>query len=361
MAVIAAVEIPDAPRSLRDAGLVLGGLLIGLISLIIDEKLRGGPEREANKAQQEELNARHLREDRRYQAAVDDAFYLGLAASLLPVRPEEDLWKVLQQCIESLDLQFAPEESKLITTEPANFEEARAVTALAVSKGRNLGPQLRCFLRLGNTVAWLQGVLETWRRTGPVLGALEEISENPFLRDEQRYASIVSDLIQALSPGKQQIAPEDRARLNARVVEILGEVPAFTLEERDLKMPGQTSEWIWVTAGDEIFPIRFLGPYTISQRRNYYEVSTDGGPPVKVTRDAAGWHCKAHPNATEADPCQEIDVTLDATEGGQPVTEARLIPVRLEPVDSPDDPPAPAEDSLIAEEEQGDQGPAPVD
>lgn len=42
--IVTAVEIPDVPRGLRDAGLVLGGVLIGLLSLVIDEKLRAEPE-----------------------------------------------------------------------------------------------------------------------------------------------------------------------------------------------------------------------------------------------------------------------------------------------------------------------------
>lgn len=55
--VIAAVEFPEVPRGLGNGRLVLGGVLMGLLSPVIDEKLRTGPERRNSREQLDQMQA----------------------------------------------------------------------------------------------------------------------------------------------------------------------------------------------------------------------------------------------------------------------------------------------------------------
>ncbi len=322
-------------------GLVLGGALIGLFSLIIDETLRAGPERRAAEEQleglQRDLTEQAERDARLRHAAADNGFTLGYEASRLPIELTPESWDVIRDCCVNLGLQFGPEESALLTTPPEDFARAREVSEMLLSKGRNLGPPLGCFLQLGNTLVWLEGRLDHWHRTQAVLARLEKLAANPFLQDDPQFASIVSALIEALAPYRDRVSKDDSSRLSGQVRDVLSRIPAFAREDFDLRVVDQGSEWLWASDDrEELHPVRFLGPYMVSQRNpDLYEVSTEHADAILVNRDAEGWHCQAHPEASEVASCEEIEVVLDATDGGQPVTEARLVLVRTEEVDPP--------------------------
>lgn len=333
---VAIVELPGMPRGVRDVGLVLGGALIGLFSLIIDEILRAGPERRAAEEQLDSLQrdfAEQAERDARLRhAAADNGFTLGYEASRLPIEVTPEGWAVLWECCDNLGLQFGAEESKLLAAPPEDFVRAREVSEMLLSKGRNLGPPLGCFLQLGNTLVWLEGRLDHWHQTRAVLTRLEKLAANSFLQDDPQFASIVYALIEALTPYRDGVSKGDSSRLSEDVRKVLSRIPAFTRNDFDLRIADQGSEWLWANdARGNLHPVRFLGPYRVSQRDpDLFEVSNEHAGETLVSHDAEGWHCQAHPEASETEPCEEIEVVLDATDGGQPVTEARLLLVRTE-------------------------------
>ncbi|MGP0103379.1 MAG: hypothetical protein ACLPUT_17375 [Solirubrobacteraceae bacterium] len=331
IALVVLVEVLDVSRGLRDSGLVVGGALIGLLSLWLDEVLRTGPER--RRAEPAERRNALMEE-----TETNAAYYLGYATTALPVDPgpiDERLGFIRDMCFE-LGLPISEAEEKLLESSSGEEGAAETLSKTLRAKGQNLKPPLWCFFELGNTVAWLHDEIKQWYRTQPVLAKLESLEENPYLQLDPRYSHMVDELIKLLAPFRDEVTDEQRARLKDEVLTAVSESsPPVLVQGRNTVQPAPSTDWIWVTSDDEMVPMRIVGDRAIVARNaDLYEVTGTSAPDGKtlVTRDATGWHCSAHAEATEQVRCPDIDIVLFATQGGKPVTEARVIPVRFEEV-----------------------------
>jgi hypothetical protein len=346
--IVALVEVLDVSRGLRDVGLVIGGALIGLMSLWFDEVLRARPERHRSEQDRDALLARvsemqeiiakqERREALLTQTETDAAYYLGYAATALPMTEplEEHLALIREFCLE-LGLEMSGDELEVVRASSLSADDAERLTAMLLKKGRSLKPALWCFFQLGNTVAWLHDQLKRWRQTQDILVKLESLHENPFLQMDPRYYAMVDELVRLLGPYRLAVADENRAMLSEEVLAAVSQSPPVLVQGRDTVRPVSSTEWIWVTADSEMVPMRIIGDYAILARSpDLYEVSDRSAPDeaTRITRDGSGWHCSAHTNATEQSPCEDIKLVLYATDGGKPVTEARVVAVRTEPVE----------------------------
>lgn len=167
------------------------------------------------------------------------------------------------------------------------------------------------------------------------LEELEGVHANPFLKIDPRYARIVDELLAVLRPYRELIPDGARESLKQEIRKALAGVPPFYIPSYRTYVPVETTEWLCVEDNGEPVAIRMIGDrhIVIARDDNTFEVEVSedkGGSRTRVTRDDAGWHCSAHAKASGRQPCSEIKLVLDMTDGGKPVTARVVVMERSE-------------------------------
>jgi hypothetical protein len=302
---------------LRDVLIAVGSFMIGLIALRIAEL---APER----------GARALQD----RVERDAAYYLGYAVanlSLLPW-PIDAYMQLVELSLIELDVRFSDSEQEIVTSASSQGDanEVGTLASMLLTKSRtHLPSSLWSFFTFGVEATRLYQQMDQWSSTRQALAQIEHLQTNPFIRMDSRYASAVDELAKVLRAASASVTVEQRPALKEKVLRALEKIPSDTLDARNMTVPLPVTAWFWVTEG----AVRFVGDdYTVLARSPHsYEIAdkTNGTERrIAVTRDQAGWHCAIHPAADEQNPCAELDMVLNLTNRGQPVTEARLIPVR---------------------------------
>ena len=282
----------------------------------------------------QKIDRREHREALLSRTETDNAYYLGHAATTLPMVVDSvpDQVALIRRFCSDLGLRFSLEEQELLESMPIDRSGAEKISKIVFAKAQELGPPLWCFFQLGNTTAWLSGQLDSWRDTRAVVGRLEDLQGNPFLQLDPRYTNVVNELVKVIGPHRDLDGTEAQGALKDVVLSVLSGIPAIYIPSGSLSVPVPSSEWVWVEDSGTMIPARIVGDNSILARSpDLYEVSQhsdESAEPARVTHSETGWKCSLHAEANENQPCSEIDLVLFATDGGQPVTEARFVAVR---------------------------------
>lgn len=351
----------------KEVGLAVGGIFMGFMSLSVDELVRARPERRQAEQRHEKERVEDLRQiaelhvqnetllaslnsvneivernERQNslltRSETNNAYYLGYSATILPTNNEALQSNVgfVQRVCDDLGFQFTKEELQAFAS--TGPEHAEKITEIVLSKGERLPSWLRCFFSLGNKVAWLQAQVRSGYSLRTVLAELEALHTNRFFELDPPYAQVLDELLEILRPYSVQFPDNERAALSQKILEVLAGVPPFYIERSETRRPVQGTEWIWITHDGRMVPAIIVGSRSVmALDANTYELeeTNDSKLQTHVNRDNAGWHCSAHSTANEQNPCAEIELVLETTHGGTPVTEARVVLVRSEDVSKP--------------------------
>jgi hypothetical protein len=193
-----------------------------------------------------------------------------------------------------------------------------------------------CFFRLGLTVFWLTQRLEARQSILAIRRDLETIRDDDALSLDTRYLRSVDELLSILPTGLT-LADADRANVVRQVNIILNTLPEGEPSFRIAPFPLPLTDWYWISAGDiDGVAMRFIGSgHLVAFPGGRYELEDLAGREACVVLfENSDWSCSAHPEANRNQPCSEIELVYDLTNGGQPVTEARVRPVRFVKVES---------------------------
>jgi hypothetical protein len=267
----------------------------------------------------------------------DAAYYLGYAIANLQLLPSpiDDYMKLVDHGSAELRLRFSDDEQAFLASVPSepSPEQLVALANLLVARTRqDLRASLWPFLQLGAVVTSLYEQMERWGSTRPALTELETLQADEPLRRDTRYGNVVDELVKILRATGAFVTPEQRPKVQEKLRKAFERIPSDILTARSITVPLPVTDWYWVTEG----AVRLIGDdYSVLARSaDAYEITDKTGETertIAVERDQAGWHCALHPEANEHHPCPELDLVLNVTDGGRPVTEARLILVRSDP------------------------------
>ncbi len=343
---------------------IVAGIPFGAAAGILGEEIRSREERRFHKAATkklaglEEANKRlqdmmiresDVIEERERRDALltrtesNSAYYLGVLSTSLPVMADSspELPQHIRTLCSDLGLHFSEKDEEVFQAPLTKWGNAETVSELVLAKAENLKPALWCFFWLGNKVPWLRDQVEHARSTEEAFTEFEQVQTNPLLSLDPRYAHVVDQIVACLQAYRDGLPDEAREALKERVNRALGRIPPIYMQARSTRHVVKSTEWIWVKEG----AMRFIGGYALLARNaDAYEVivNQEGKAfeaAAHISRDDEGWHCSAHPTAAEGEPCFEMQMVLDATDGGQPVTEARVAYVREDDPDVPLPPP----------------------
>lgn len=353
----------------KDIGLVVGGALIGFVSLSIDEHFRSRPERARARREREEERREHeneraadgrraeelLSENQKLLAQVgavqtiieqqerrefllsraqtNGAYYLGHLATSLPTtsNPASQLPFVRTLC-NDIGLQFSEQERAMLSSEQLDNDSAEKISATVLAKISSIQPVLRCFFSLGNISAWLRAQVSDGGYCKPVVEQLERLIRDPFLALDPQYYRLTEKLLAIVHPYIDDIPDEGRELLKDEVAKALAEVPPIYIHGENTRRPVRSSEWFYVTEEDgSPLLMRIVDKRAILRRDldTYDIVSTDEPEQkVRVTRSGSAWRCSAHVKANEREACVDIQLVLDATHGGKPVEAGMVVGVK---------------------------------
>jgi len=376
--IVLLVELGLVPVALKDFALGLGGAFIGLVSLSFDDIFRDTPERLRQQNErfqdQQKHDAEHTNDQRKIdelQRTIEDltakadideksrllpqdyAYYLGHTATQLPEAP--DTLPLLRTLCYNIRFPLSDEEERLLDSEPPGPNDLQKISELVIARAeKRLDASLEVFFELGNKVEWLVNQIKHARSTQAALNQFEAYSVNPYIQMNQRYSGAIDEVLQALRPCRDVIPDDARESLQRAVGQALSTIPAVYVHSRNTVVLVPRSPWRF--ANDAVlwsmvshvpgFPDRDL---MIGVRDSEtYEVVGSEPTTVQVTHDEIGWHCSAHAQSSEKEPCFEIRLVLGVTDGGNPPRNAAgellgeaLRPVRfveVKPDSPPDDP-----------------------
>lgn len=371
--IVALVELRPVPQGLRDVALVLGGALIGLMSLWLDEMVRTGPERDAARKE----HARERREDHeranalraanqkllveneklvelakasedrdriRSEAEASSAYILGSVGTILPTKADlpnatdliQGMCDVIQSLSADLGLRYSDEERKMLQTPQPGLAAARQISAMVRSRGRDLPQRLWCFFELGNRTPWLRDQAKGANSTKAAIEWLEPFRGNPFLLFAPRFVEVIHELIEIFRPYEHTVPDGAREALVRRVGEAFDKISTFYAQGRNTLTPYRRTPWFFTDdngvgvltciidnpdAPERSFGLGVRDP-------NTYELSEIQGDKItstRVTCDEFGWHCSTHIDASAANTCLDIELVLAVTNGGNPPTEAEIV------------------------------------
>jgi hypothetical protein len=283
------------------------------------------------------------------QLRAVNAFYLGyqLAITLESTEDEDGFFFVRGLCQE-LNLPLWPDEWDRLERPPANSTELNAIVDMVRSRVQQSAPAAWwCFFRLGLTVFWLTQRLETRQSIVAVRRDLETISGDNALSRDKRFRRSVDQLLSIL-PTTLTLVDADRVNVAHQVTAILEGLPKGEPSFRIAPFAVPLTDWYWVQVGDiDGVAMRFIGSGHLTAYpggRYDLEGLADRGSCV-VRFENSDWSCSAHSEANGSQPCSDIELVYDLTDGGQPVTEARLRPVRLVEVEAKEEASAQIADS----------------
>lgn len=378
------VELRPVPQGLRDAALIVGGALVGLISLWLDEVFRTGPERQRLEQQRVADNQQHEREraeerdqhekdraedqqrieklhaenrrlftenekllefakasedrDRiRSEVEASSAYVLGWCVTILPTKTEsiqDNLASVRSLCSD-LGLRFSDTEQKLLGSPSVNQTDAQEISRIVLTKARDLPQRLWCFFELGNRTPWLEGQAKSARSTKAATDWLETLRGNPLLPFAPRFVRAVDDLLEAFRPYCNTVPDDARELLKRRVSEALDRISHVYIQGRDTQTASRRGPWFYIDDhGIGILTCIIETPNVVGdlvlcvRDANTYELlkrEDAGMNSWRVTRDDAGWHCSAHGNASTEKPCLDIRLVMAVTDDGNPPIEAEAV------------------------------------
>jgi len=318
-----AVEGATLQQTLRAIGAVFGGFGLGVIGtgLLTVAHLLKEIDRLADELA--DLGRQLEPQALRTRTEADAAYYLAFAATTLPhlSGPSGESLAVISGLCRDLHLQLPGEEAELLTSASLSPSETERLSKYLLDVGKNLDPSLWCFFQLGNLLAWLQDVVKEMTSGMIPLQSLQTIASNPFLRTDARYANVVDALLSIFSQFDGTIDDQaTRERLRSEVAAALQQIPPIYLQGRDVRTPVMKSGWFWLTDPRGPAIACLVGPYMVVAWSAFeYDVTGQGADTadtIKVTREQGEWHCSAHNEASLADPCQEIEMLYNVTEGG---------------------------------------------
>jgi hypothetical protein len=385
--VVLLVELKPVAPGLREAALVVGGVLMGFISLWLDEAIRTGPQRDAERkehakerkedqerannlltenhkllAENEELHelakASEARDRTRSEMEAGSAYGLAWIATTLPTKTHlpnaTDLFRSMCSTIESLSsdlgLRFSDDERQMLESPVGDLATARQISERVWTKARELPQRVWCFFELGNRTQWLRDQAKDAHSTKTAMDWLEAYRSDPYLTFAPHFAEVVDELIEVFRPYQNAVPEDSRESLVHRVGDAFDKIPSVYIQDRSIQAAYQRSPWFWVDDhGVGVITCILENPkapersFALRVRdANTYELSEtedDKTKSTRVTRDEAGWHCSAHTNASAENMCFEIQLVLEVTDGGNLPTKVKVIPVRSDPANpNPDSP-----------------------
>jgi hypothetical protein len=384
---VTVVELRPLPQGLRDAALVVGGALVGLISLWLDEVLRTAPERRRLEQQRVADSEQHERErtDEREQHETDraedqqrieklhdenrrllelskasedrdrirseteaqSAYTLALLATTLPTKTGSVPVAITSICSD-LGLRFSETEQKVLETPPASQTDAHQISGMLLTKGHALPQRLWCFFELGNRAPWLKDLAESGRSTKTATDWLETFRRNPFLPFAPSFVEVIDELLGAFRPYYNGLPDDARESLKRSVTSAFTKISYVYIQSRGTLTPYRRSPWFFVgdhgigvlvcivdtpnAPGNVMLGVRDANTYELSKLEDHQMISW------RVTRDDSGWRCSAHPNASSEDACLDIRIVVALTDDGNPPTKAEVVVcVPREPDTAPPD------------------------
>ncbi len=371
--VLLLAEVYATSQAWREIGLAVGSFLIGFVSLSFDELVRARPQRIADNLQREKERAEDQQrieklytenrrlftenekllefakrvEDRdriRSEVEASTAYVLGWCATILPTKAAsiQDNLAAARSLCSDLGLRFSDTEQKLLESPSANQTDAQQISRMLLAKARELPQRLWCFFELGNRTPWLEDQAKSTRSTKAATDWLETIRRNPLLPFAPRFVRAVDELLEAFRPFCNAVPDDAREVLKQKVKEALDRISQVYIQGRDTLTASKRGPWFYTddqgvgiltclietpgASGDLVLCVRDANTYELSKLE-------DGGVhSCRVNRDAAGWHCSAHVEASTERPCLDIRVVVDVTNDGNPPTEAEaVIAVRTDP------------------------------
>jgi hypothetical protein len=231
-----------------------------------------------------------------------------------------------------LAIPFSKEEYVLLESSQLSMTEAAEVSEMVRLRAQRLAPLgWWSFFQLGVMIGSLTHHLESSRPIRQIRDQLNDLQDDRFIQQDRLYAGLIDDLLVVLSAFDETSSGSERQAVMGRVSTILNELPPVGTGSRESAPLVSTSEWFWIQDGSDLFPMCMAGDYGLVARGSWeYEVSGGEDPErhARVARDQSGWCCSVHPDASEDEPCFDIQLVFDHTDSGAPVTEAKLILVR---------------------------------
>jgi hypothetical protein len=272
------------------------------------------------------------------QLRAVNAFYLGYQLAITTeLTDDQDSFFFVRALCQELNLPLWQDEWHRLERPPTNRTELNAIVDMVRSRVQQSAPAAWwCFFRLGLTVFWLVQRLETRQSIVAVRRDLEVISGDKALTRDTRFRRSVDQLLSIL-PTTLTLVDADRVDVAHHVNAILKGLPKGEPSFRIAPFPVPLTDWYWVQVGDiEGVAKRFIGRgHLTSYPGGRYNLEGLVDRESCVVRfENSDWACSAHPEANGSQPCSDIELVYDLTDGGQPVTEARLRPVRFVEVEA---------------------------
>jgi hypothetical protein len=260
-----------------------------------------------------------------------NGFFLGYQLASASSSSVQDLGGIhfIRGFCGELGLTLSVEEWERLSKAPTNREELDEIVNMIRSRVEQYAPpQWWCFFLLGSTVVWLTDDLEARRSVTRVRTQLEQIRANPALELDQNYFTAVEHLLSVL-PQSSPIGATDWQTLVAGVNEILGALPQAEPSLRVAPFAVPLSDWFWFENDGLHGAARQIGERTLAALPGgRFELSGGDDDDCVVRIENSQWTCDIHAGADGRNPCRDIELVSDMTDGGSPVTEARLILVR---------------------------------
>jgi hypothetical protein len=261
-----------------------------------------------------------------------NGFFLGyeLACASSNTAPDLSGIEYVRSFCAELNLTIAVDEWDRLSKTPSTMEEVKEVVDMVRSRVEQYAPpQWWCFFLLGSTVEWMTEDLEAKRSLTRVRAQLAQIGADPALSMDQRYVRAVDSLL-AVLPATLASARADWPTITERVNEVLTSLPEPELSLRIAPFAVPLSDWFWITTDGGPGAMRFIGEGSlVASRGGRFELSRASDRVDCVVRfENSEWSCDVHKDADSEHPCHDIEMVSDLTDGGRPVTEARLLLVR---------------------------------
>ena len=277
---------------------------------------------------------REERQRRFEQLRAVNAFYLGykLAMAVSESTEDQDSFFFVRGLCQELNLPLWPDEWERLERRPTSSTDLNEIFNMVRSRVQQSAPEeWWCFFQLGLTLLWLTLRLEGRQSVVAVRRDLETIRGYDALSRDARFLRPIDQLLSIL-PTTLALADADRVNVSLQLNTILETLPKGEPSFRIAPFPLPLTDWYWVRMGDiDGVAMRFIGSGHLTAYpggRYDLEGLTDREACV-VRFENSDWSCSAHSEANGSQPCSDIELVYDLTDGGQPVTDARLRPVRL--------------------------------
>lgn len=274
-------------------------------------------------------STRERREQHFEELRALNGFFLGHELANASSSSREDLSGIefVRSFCAGLSLNLSVNEWERLGQTPSSKDELRDIVDMVRSRVEQYAPpQWWCFFQLGSTLVWMIDDIEARRSLGRVKRQLEEIMADPALEVDQRYFSAVKSLLSVL-PATLPSAGTDWSTIAAQVNKVLSSLPQAEPSLRIAPFAVPISDWFWFDDDGLPGAMRRIGDGSLAAYTGgRFELSDfpDRSDRTVCFEDGK-WSCTIHEGANTEHPCPDIVLVSDMTNGGQPITEARLI------------------------------------